>query len=134
MSTGTGSPPSPPTRGKASSLTSSYGTAGALGARTRSAAPKNTGLRNLPLKGFAQNQLWCEIVALACELAAWTQLIALAGEAPRWEPKRLCLRIFAVVGRLARSGRRPRLRLAERWPWAADIAAAIARLQALPAG
>ena len=26
---------------------------------------KDTGLRNLPLKGFAQNQLWCEIVALA---------------------------------------------------------------------
>jgi DDE family transposase len=29
---------------------------------------KDTGLRNLPLKGFAQNQLWCEIVSLACEL------------------------------------------------------------------
>ena len=29
---------------------------------------KDTGLRNLPsLKGFAQNQLWCEIAALACE-------------------------------------------------------------------
>jgi hypothetical protein len=24
----------------------------------------------LPLKGFAQNQVWCEIVALACELLA----------------------------------------------------------------
>ena len=24
---------------------------------------KDTGLRNLPLKGFAQNQVWCEIVA-----------------------------------------------------------------------
>lgn len=27
---------------------------------------KDTGLRNLPLKGFAQNQVWCEIAALAC--------------------------------------------------------------------
>jgi hypothetical protein len=45
---------------------------------------KDTGLRNLPLKGFAHNQLWCEIVALACELLAWTQLLALAGEARRW--------------------------------------------------
>jgi hypothetical protein len=26
---------------------------------------KDTGLRNLPLKGFAQNQLWCEIAARA---------------------------------------------------------------------
>ncbi len=49
---------------------------------------KDTGLRNLPLHGFAQNQVWCEIVALACELLAWTQLIALAGDARRWEPKR----------------------------------------------
>ena len=52
--------------------------------------------------------------------------------ARRWEPKRLRLRLFAIAGRLARSGRRLRLRLAERWPWAADITAAIARLQALP--
>jgi hypothetical protein len=95
---------------------------------------KDTGLRNLPLKGFAQNQVWCEIVALACELLAWTQMIAMAGEARRWEPKRLRLRVFSVAGRLARGGRRLRLRLAERWPWATDITAAIARLQALPAG
>ena len=40
---------------------------------------KDTGLRNLPLKGFAQNQLWCEIAAPACELLAWTQMLALAG-------------------------------------------------------
>jgi hypothetical protein len=33
---------------------------------------KDRGLRNLSLKGFAQNQLWCEIVALACEPLAWT--------------------------------------------------------------
>ena len=85
--TGTGSPLSPPTPGKASSLTWSCGTAGGRGARTRTA--KDTGLRNLPLKGFAQNQVWCEIVALACELLAWTQMLALTGIARRWEPKRL---------------------------------------------
>ena len=61
-------------------------------------------------------------------------MLALAGAAGRWEPKRLRLRVFAVAGRLASSGRRLRLRLAERWPWAADIAAAAARLQALPSG
>jgi hypothetical protein len=95
---------------------------------------KDTGLRNLPLKGFTQNQLWCEIVALASELLAWTQMLALAGAARRWEPKRLRLRLFAVAGRLASSGRRLRLRLAERWPWAAELTAATARLQALPSG
>jgi Transposase DDE domain group 1/Ornithine cyclodeaminase/mu-crystallin family len=79
---------------------------------------KDTGLRNLPLKGFAQNQLWCEIAALAGELLAWTQMLALTETARRWEPKRLRLRLFSAAGRLARGGRRLRLRLAARWPWA----------------
>jgi hypothetical protein len=61
-------------------------------------------------------------------------MIALAGEARRWEPKRLRLRLFSIAGRLVRGGRRLRLRLAERWPWAGEVTAAIARLQALPAG
>jgi hypothetical protein len=95
---------------------------------------KDTGLRNLPLKGYAQNQVWCEIVALACDLLAWTQMLALTGTARRWEPKRLRLRVFAVAGRLARSGRRLRLRLADRWPWAGQITVAVTRLQALPSG
>jgi len=95
---------------------------------------KDTGLRNLPLKGFAQNQLWCEIVALACELLAWTQMLALTGKARRWEPRRLRLRLLAIAGRLVRGSRRLRLRLARNWPWAADITAAITQLQALPSG
>jgi hypothetical protein len=96
------------------------GPRGSLGRRhNRIRCAKDTGLRNLPLKGFAQNQVWCEIVALACELLAWTQLLALAGTARRWEPKRLRLRLLSVAGRLARGGRRLRLRLAQRWPWPA---------------
>ena len=59
-------------------------------------------------------------------------MLALAGAARRWEPKRLRLRIFSVAGRLVRGGRRLRLRLPERWPWAREITAATALLQALP--
>jgi hypothetical protein len=92
---------------------------------------KDTGLRNLPLHGFAQNQIWCEIVALACELLAWMQMLAFAGRARRWEPRRVRLRIFTCAGRIVRGGRRLRLRLAANRPWAADITAAHARLQAL---
>jgi hypothetical protein len=95
---------------------------------------KDTGLRNLPLHGYAHNQIWCEIVALACELLAWMQMIALTGEARRWEPKRLRLRIFTVAGRIVRGGRRLRLRLATSWPWAQEITIAITRLQALVPG
>ena len=99
---------------------------------------KDTGLRNLPLKGFAQNQVWCEIVALACELLAWTQMLALPGTGRRWEPKRLRLRlsasVFRIAGRLASSGRRLRLRLAGRWPWVTEVTAAAARLQTFASG
>jgi hypothetical protein len=97
-------------------------------------AAKDTGLRNLPLHGYAQNQIWCEIVALACELIAWTQMLALTGTARRWEPKRLRLRLFAAAGRIVRGGRRLRLRLAGKWPWATQITAALSRLQALAPG
>ena len=95
---------------------------------------KDTGLRNLPLQGYAQNQIWCEIVALACELLAWMQMLALNGKARRWEPRRLRLRIFSAAGRLVRGGRRLRIRLAASWPWARQITAAITRLQALAPG
>jgi Transposase DDE domain group 1 len=61
-------------------------------------------------------------------------MLALTGAARRWEPKGLRLGLFSVAGRLASGGRRLRLRLAERWPWAADIIAAAGRLQAIPTG
>jgi hypothetical protein len=94
-------------------------------------AAKDTGLRNLPLHGYAQNQIWTELVAMACELLAWTQMLALAGPARRWEPKRLRLRIFPVAGSITRGGRRLRLRLATNWPWAALTTAAFTRLHDL---
>jgi len=95
---------------------------------------KDTGLRNLPLHGFDQNQIWCELVAMACELLAWMQMLALDGPARAWEPKRLRLRLFSAGGRLVRGGRRLRLRLAATWPWATQITTAITRLQAFAPG
>jgi hypothetical protein len=65
---------------------------------------------------FTQNQIWCELVALACELLAWTQMLARDGTARRWEPKRLRLRLLSCAGRLVRGGRRLRLRLARTCP------------------
>jgi hypothetical protein len=40
---------------------------------------KDTGLMNLPLQGFAQNRIWCAIVALGVEITAWMQMLALNG-------------------------------------------------------
>jgi hypothetical protein len=79
---------------------------------------KDTGLRNLPLHGFAQNQIWLEVIALAADLIVWTQLLAWHDHpARRWEPKRLRLRLFGVAGRIVRGGHRRRLRLPRGWPW-----------------
>ena len=95
---------------------------------------KATGLRNLPLHGYAQNQIWCEIVALACELLAWMAMLALTGPARRWEPRRLRLRLFSAAGRLVRGGRRLRLRISAACPWAPDITSALSRLRAFTPG
>jgi hypothetical protein len=95
---------------------------------------KDTGLANLPLHDFTQNQIWCAIVALACELIAWMQMLALPGhEARRWEPKRLRLRLFSLAGRLTEHGRSQRLHLSAHAPWAELLAEMINRLQTLPA-
>jgi hypothetical protein len=95
---------------------------------------KDTGLTNLPLHDFTQNQIWCAIVALACELTAWMQMLALTGhQARRWEPKRLRLRLFSIAARLAVHGRQQRLHLSTHAPWAELLAQTITRLQALPA-
>ncbi len=95
---------------------------------------KDTGLANLPLHDFAQNQIWCAIIALACELTAWMQMLALPGhQARRWEPKRLRLRLFSIAGRLADHGRRRRLHLSAHAPWARLLAQMLEALRAIPA-
>lgn len=78
--------------------------------------------------------VWAEITAMASEMLAWMATLALTGTARRWEPKRLRLCLFFPAGRLARGGRRLRLRLAARWPWNQIITAAIARLWQLAPG
>jgi hypothetical protein len=95
---------------------------------------KDSGLANLPLHDFAANRIWCAIVALAGDLIAWMQTLALTGHAARrWEPKRLRLRLLAIAGRLAVSGRRRRLHLAASAPFTALALDGLGRLDALAA-
>jgi Transposase DDE domain group 1 len=94
---------------------------------------KDTGLRNLPLHGYDQNQIWCQI-ALACELLAWMAMLAITGTVRRWEPKRLRLRLLPAAGPIVRGSRRLRLRLAPRWPRTPDVTTAISRLQSMAPG
>jgi DDE family transposase len=93
---------------------------------------KDTGLRNLPFRDFEHNRVWLALVALAHDLIAWTQRLLLSGELARAEPKRLRYRLLHIAARLAFHARGARLRLQATWPWATELAAAFARLNALP--
>ena len=93
---------------------------------------KDCGLASLPFRSFAHNQLWLWLVQLAQDLIAWTKQLTLADDARRWELKRLRYRLLHQSGRIARHARRTTLRLARDWPWSGELAAAFARLQALP--
>jgi hypothetical protein len=95
---------------------------------------KDIGLRNLPRHGFAQNQIWCEIVALACELLAWVQTLALAAPLAGGNPDGCGCASLPCAGRIVRGGRRLRLSPAASWPWASQITIAIIRFQALAPG
>jgi len=93
---------------------------------------KDTGLTNLPLHGFDQNRVWCQLVLMAMEVTAWTQLLALTGHAARkWEPKRLRHRLLTTPATLARTGRRVVLHLKDDAPWAGLVLAGWTALAAL---
>jgi len=94
---------------------------------------KDCGLRNLPFREFAHNQVWLLLIMLAQDLVAWAKALCLEDEAAAWELKRLRYRLLHQSGRVARHARQTILRLARDWPWSGELAAAFARLKALPA-
>jgi hypothetical protein len=93
---------------------------------------KDTGLDHFPSRTFAINQAWLSVVMLAVDLTAWTQQLLLHGDLAKAEPKTLRYRLLHVAARLTRGQRRLRLRIQRSWPWACHLAAAFARLGALP--
>jgi hypothetical protein len=101
-------------------------------AEDRVRAAKQTGLENLPFRDFDLNAVWLEISMIAQDLIAWTQLLALDGALAVCEPKTLRYRLLHTAARLAFHARRATLRLQRSWPWSHALAAAFARLAALP--
>jgi len=96
-------------------------------------AAKDTGLQNLPFRDFAANAVWLELVLIAQELLFYAQTLCLTGELMACEPKRLRYRLLHTAGRIAFHARRAILRVPRSWPFAGELAAAFARLAALPA-
>ena len=101
-------------------------------AEDRVRAAKQTGLENLPFRDFDHNAVWLEISLIAQDLIAWTQLLALDDDLAVCEPKTLRYRLLHTAARVAFHARRATLRLQRTWPWATALAAAFARLAALP--
>jgi len=93
---------------------------------------KDTGLRNLPFRGFQPNAAWLELALTAQDLLAWTQRLLLDGDLARCEPKRLRYRLLHVAGRLTHHARRLRLHLPNDWAWRGELLDAFTRLRALP--
>ena len=70
---------------------------------------------------------------IAVDLLAFAQTLLLHNTVlARAEPKALRYRLLHVAARLTRGQRRLWLRIDRHWPWAHQLAAAFARLAALP--
>jgi hypothetical protein len=82
----------------------------------------HAGLAHLPSGKFAANAAWLTLVGIAYNLARWTANAAGLG---RITTKTLRLTIINIPARLTTSGRRLRLRLPTRWPWADNITCAM---------
>jgi hypothetical protein len=93
---------------------------------------KDTGLGHPPSREYKINQAWLELTLMACDLIAWTQTTLLEGDLARAEPRLLRYKLLHAAARLTRGQRRLWLRLDRHWPWATHLAAAFARLAALP--
>ena len=96
-------------------------------------AAKDSGLDNLPFRDFDANAVWLELVLVNQDLVYYAQTLCLDGQLARCEPKRLRYRLLHCAGRLTFHARQASLRLPHSWPWAGELAAAFARLAALPA-
>lgn len=88
------------------------------------------GLSHFPTKSFGGNAAWLVLNTIAHNLTRWTARLGLGSG--RVMTKSVRRRLYAVAGRLIRTGRRTILRLPSRWPWARQIIAALQRLRTLP--
>ena len=93
---------------------------------------KDSALAHFPSGSFAANSAWALIGAIAHNLGCWTNQLGLTGSVHR-RSATLRRRLFAIAGRLTRSGRRWTLHLPARWPWQQDFIEALSKIRALPA-
>ncbi|MDQ2897551.1 MAG: IS1380 family transposase [Actinomycetota bacterium] len=93
---------------------------------------KEQALAHFPSGHYSANSAWTVIACLAHNLGRWTNLLGVEDSTPR-AAQTTRRRLFALPGRLTRSGRQQTLHLPARWPWQGDFIEALTRIRALPA-
>jgi hypothetical protein len=93
---------------------------------------KDQALAHFPSGDYNANAAWTVIACLAHNLGRWTTQLGLSDPTPR-AAATTRRRLFALPGRLTRSGRRQTLHLPARWPWQIAFIEALTRIRALPA-
>jgi hypothetical protein len=87
---------------------------------------KNTGLRNLPCRGFDENAAWLETLLAATDLVCWTKLIGFHDTPALARAEIATFRnlVLHVAARITRGARQTRLRIDHTWTYATHIAQA----------
>lgn len=88
-------------------------------------------MNSYPSASLALNAAWLQLVLIAGDLLAWAKALLFSAEFRRGEPRRLRYCLLHSAGVIVSSGRRRILRLAENWPWSAELATAFSRLARL---
>jgi Transposase DDE domain group 1 len=92
---------------------------------------KATGAEKLPAIGADRAAAWLHLAALTVTLTAWCRHLALDGPLAGAEPKALRYRLWSAPARLVTHAGHRILKISPTWPWAADLARAFTRVQAL---
>jgi hypothetical protein len=84
---------------------------------------KNTGLRNLPCRGFDENAAWLETLLAATDLVCWTKLLGFHDTPALAHAEIATFRnlVLHVAARITRRSRTIRLRIDQTWRWATEI-------------
>jgi hypothetical protein len=92
---------------------------------------KSAGLAHLPSGNFMANAAWLALAVMAHNLGRAVGRLA-GPDLENATAATLRRKVFTMPGRLARSGRRRRLRLPESWPWAVAISTALDKIIQIP--
>ena len=93
---------------------------------------KNTGLRNLPCRGFAENTAWLHTLLTATDLVCWAKILGFTGTPTLAHAEIATFRnlVLHVAARITHGARQVRLRIDQTWEHADAIAAGWLKIRA----